>query len=58
MIEFKGSHFEQEVILWGGALVRRLSNELSAARGNDGGAGRGGRPLHPQSLGNQARPIT
>ena len=56
MIEFKGSHFEREVILWGIAVVRGLSDQLSSARGNDAGARRGGRSLNTQSLGSEVCP--
>jgi len=40
MIEFKGSHFEWEVIL-GRPVVCGLSDQLPPARGNDARTGRG-----------------
>jgi putative transposase len=35
MMNFKGSHYEQEII-WGGAVVGCLPNFISAVKGNDG----------------------
>ena len=34
-MDYKGAHFEKEIILWG-QIVRLISSLLSAARGNDG----------------------
>src|ERR1700735_273206 len=53
MIEFKGSHFEREVILRG---MRWYVAYPISYRGNDAGARRGGRSLNTQSLGSEVCP--
>ena len=58
MIEFKGSHFEKEVILWGVRwyvaypMSYRQLEEMMEERGVEVDH------FHPQSLGNQVRPVT
>ncbi len=51
MSDFKGRHFEGEIVLWGGALVLPLRRELSRSGADYGRARHLGRPFDDLPLG-------
>jgi transposase-like protein len=56
MIDFKGSHFEKEIILWGVRWYVAYPLSYRPVRSDEAGARRGRRSLYAQPLGPQVCP--